>query len=175
MRAKKEERLGRRSKAHKPKTTGAIGYRSEMPADGTAESPRPLFVFNVKLFDERLLPPVLSPPSQWPHRYVVVIRRPDGTIEGDGPLRTRHEADDAADRARLALPVSRIHLVVALDESEDALDAFFADPESARVVAEAGASARERYEEWRRRAGPVRPTYVSSAARSRGALSPAFS
>ncbi len=63
--------------------------------------------------------------------------------------------------------------MVAPDESEAALDTFFADPRSVQLVAEQGAKARERYEEWRRKAGPMRPVYVSGLARRR-ALAPAF-
>ncbi|MDP8927972.1 MAG: hypothetical protein M3O70_05155 [Actinomycetota bacterium] len=165
MRAKKDHQAGRRFKAHRRKIEGAPAQRSpRAPQDGTC--PRPLFVFNVKLFDDGTLPPALSPPAQLPHRYVVVIRRPDAAIRGEGPLRTRLEADDAASRARLALPGSRVHLVVALDDSEDVLDAFFADPERLQMVADEGARARERYEEWRRKAGPSSPSYDPRAARS---------
>lgn len=176
MRGKKGHQAGRRFKAHEPKAAGAPAQRSPREfQNGTSDWRRPLFVFNVKLFDDRLLPAVLSPSSEWPHRYVVVIRHPDGTIQGDGPLCTRLEADAAASRARLALPGGRVHLVVAPDESEDALDAFFADPNSVQVVAEEGARARERYEEWRRKAGPVSPSHDPRAARSTAAPSIALS
>ncbi len=175
MRTKNESRAGRGRKARKSRITGAQRSTSLLPCHvESANPPRPLFVFNVKLFDDGLLPPVLKPPSAWPHRYVVVIRRPDGTVQGDGPLRTRLEAEMAANRARFAVTGNRVHLVVAPDEREDELDAFFADPLNVAAVAEEGARARERYEEWRRQAGPVRPSYGSSAARPRPALSPVF-
>ncbi len=138
------------------------------------DAPRPLFVYNVKVFDHGMLPAVLGASSEWPHRYVVVIRQPGGSVSGEGPLASRLEADRAATRTRFALPDARVHLVVALDESEEALDAFFADANNVQLVAEEGARARHRYEEWRRKAGPVRPAFVPSAAKYRGVSSPAF-
>ena len=173
MRVKKEHQAGRRAELPRPKIAGGKGNTGTASRPG--DSRRPLFVFNVKIFDDGLLPPILGSTTQWPHRYVVVIRHVDGTVQGEGPLRSRLEADHAITRARLRLPDARIHLVVAPDASEDALDTFFANPDSVRLVAEEGARARDRYEEWRRRAGPVRPTYVSKAIVERRAFSPAFS
>lgn len=154
-------------------SNGALPRRNvPPPGDGSADL-TPLFVFNVKLFDDRQLPPVLGALSQWPHSYVVVIRRPDGTAVGDGPLRTRPDADTAASRARVAHPGSRVHIVVALDESDDALDAFFAARDSVQFVAEEGARARERYEEWRRKAGAVSaPSRLDRCKTCRGPLPP---
>ncbi|MFN2555603.1 MAG: hypothetical protein ABR592_01810 [Nitriliruptorales bacterium] len=175
MRAKKGHQAGRGSQANEPKIAGARAYQDALlVGDGTSAPPRPLFVFNVRVFDDRLLPPVLSGPSEWPQRYVVVIRQSDGGVRGEGPLASRLEADHEVTRARLDLPDARVHLVVALDQSEEALNAFFAHPSSVRLVAEEGARARARYEEWRRKAGPVRLPYVSRAARQRNTLSPVF-
>lgn len=175
MRARKERRVRDRVKLRKAKAPQGLPTGSALPSHaGSGESPPPLFVFNVKLFDDRLLPPVFSSPSNWPHRYVVVTRRPDGTTRGDGPLRTRLEADATASRVRLDHAGARVHLVVALDETEQTLDAFFADADSVRIVAEEGARARERYEEWRRKAGPTRPAHIARIAGSRRELSPAF-
>ncbi len=174
MRAKKDHQADRWAKLRRPKNAGGNGNGST-GASQSGNSRRPLFVFNVKMFDDGLLPPVLGSRSQWPHRYVVVIRHAEGSVQGEGPLRSRLEADHAATHARLSLPDARIHLVVAPDESEEALDSFFADPDSIRVVAEEGARARDRYEEWRRRSGPVRPGYGSNAAVNRRAFSPACS
>ncbi len=175
MRAKKDHGEGGRPKAYEPRPAGATVDRSTPQARrGTYDAPRPLFVFNVKVFDDGLLPAALGASSEWPHRYLVVIRHSDGRVSGEGPLTSRLEADRAATRARLALPGAGVHLVVALDESDDALDAFFAGANHVQLVAEEGARARDRYEEWRRKAGPVRPAYVPSAGRYRGFSSPAF-
>ncbi|MDQ3931483.1 MAG: hypothetical protein M3252_01390 [Actinomycetota bacterium] len=176
MKSRNERWARGRGKARKSRGAGPLsGGDLLSQQDENAGAPRPLFVFNVKLFDDGLLPPVLGSPYQLPHRYVVVIRLPDGTIRGEGPLRTRLEAEDEAIRARLALPGSRVHLVVAPDESEDLLDAFFADPASLQTVATEGARARDRYEEWRRKAGPVSPAGDPRPIRSRSSPSSALS
>ncbi len=108
MTAKKEAQAGWRSEAQKPEsggTTGAGDFQTSQ--DESSVLPRPLFVFNVKLFDDRLLPPVLSPQHQWPHRYVVVIRHPDGTVQGECPefeSGSRRRSTPSSPRARSTSP-----------------------------------------------------------------------